>query len=285
MAEQIIQELIKSHMKLLEIQQELKVPKNQFNEFGNYKYRSCEDILEAVKLVLKEKKAMILFRENIILLGNRYYIEATAIFIDLENMQKIEATAHAREDETQSKKDGSQVTGSSSSYAKKYALNSLLCIDDTKDSDHDNKHGKDKNIKGQTQTPNNTEKKFDRKKSIDALKKIKNGNNEIEKDFLIKSLEKLEKEDFFHCKNFELELMGNEIKKMREKVKQNKETNEISKEIKNMITYIDSHKTKHYELIQNTLNLAEEPFIDMLDEKHLKELYNLIKGVENDKTT
>lgn len=127
--------------KLLTVQTELKAPKGQYNSFGKYKYRSCEDILEAVKPVLAKNKATIFLTDDVRMIGERYYIEATAHFIDCEDGKEITAKALAREEESKKGMDGSQVTGASSSYARKYALNGLLDIDDTKDSDSTNTHG------------------------------------------------------------------------------------------------------------------------------------------------
>lgn len=121
--------------KLLKIQTELKAPKGQKNKFGNYMYRSCEDILEAVKPLLKENKVTLQLTDEIVFLGDRYYIKATAVLKDTEEESKIENSAYARESETKKGMDDSQITGTASSYARKYALNGLFCIDDTKDAD------------------------------------------------------------------------------------------------------------------------------------------------------
>lgn len=126
------------YTKLLSVQNELKAPKSQFNSFGKYKYRSCEDILEALKPVCAKHKAITFITDSISVVGNRYYVTATATFVDVETGEKIEVSAHAREEETKKGMDSSQVTGASSSYARKYALNGLFCIDDTKDSDYTN---------------------------------------------------------------------------------------------------------------------------------------------------
>lgn len=133
--------------KLLAIQSELKAPKGQYNKFGNYNYRSCEDILEAVKPLNMKYKTTVYLTDKVIQTGGRYYVEATAHFIDVESCESIEITAYAREEESKKGMDGSQVTGASSSYARKYALNGLFDIDDTKDSDTTN------DGKGQTQKP------------------------------------------------------------------------------------------------------------------------------------
>lgn len=128
--------------KLLNVQTELKAPKGQYNAFGKYKYRNCEDILEAVKPLLKKHKCTVFLHDDIVLVDSdnvaRFYIKATACFVDIESGEQVEATAFAREEETKKGMDGSQVTGASSSYARKYALNGLFAIDDTKDSDTTN---------------------------------------------------------------------------------------------------------------------------------------------------
>ena len=124
--------------KLAKIQSTLKAPKGQYNAYGKFYYRSCEDILEAVKPLLAEAKATLTIGDELELVGNRYYVKATVRFIDLETDAQIMNTAYAREDDTKKGMDGSQVTGASSTYARKYALNGLFCIDDTKDSDMTN---------------------------------------------------------------------------------------------------------------------------------------------------
>lgn len=138
--------------KLLGIQSELKAPKGQFNKFGNYNYRSCEDILEAVKPLNVKYKTTVYLTDKVIQMGGRYYVEATAHFVDVESCESIEITAYAREEESKKGMDGSQVTGASSSYARKYALNGLFDIDDTKDSDTTN-DGKGQAQKPSTQQP------------------------------------------------------------------------------------------------------------------------------------
>ena len=124
--------------KLAKIQSTLKAPKGQYNAFGKYKYRNCEDILEAVKPLLAEVKAVVIIGDELELIGSRFYVKATARFIDCETDAQITNTAYAREEDTKKGMDGSQITGASSSYARKYALNGLFCIDDTKDSDTTN---------------------------------------------------------------------------------------------------------------------------------------------------
>lgn len=129
--------------RLIEIQQELKAPKNQKNSFGGYNYRSCEDILEAVKPLLKKQGLALVIKDDILAIDGRFYIKATASLFD-ENKDKIaETTALAREEESKKGMDASQLTGSTSSYARKYALNGLFAIDDNKDADAINTHGKE----------------------------------------------------------------------------------------------------------------------------------------------
>ena len=129
--------------KLFNIQQKLNAPKNQRNNFGNYNYRSCEDILEAVKPLLSENKCVLKLSDEIIYTGERYHVKAIATLTDIETGEKESANGWAREEENKKGMDGSQITGASSSYARKYALNGLFCIDDNKDSDSTNTHGKD----------------------------------------------------------------------------------------------------------------------------------------------
>lgn len=121
--------------KLLHIQQELKCNKGQYNSFGKYKYRSCEDILESVKPLLKEHKCILTLNDELAYIGERYYIKATVTITDVATGEAISNSAYAREEETKKGMDGSQITGTSSSYARKYALNGLFAIDDTKDAD------------------------------------------------------------------------------------------------------------------------------------------------------
>ena len=145
--------------KLSNIQNELKAPKGQFNKFGGYKYRSCEDILEAVKPLCKKYKTTLILSDEIVVLGEgntriieddeertrrqictgqRFYIKAIATLYDTENNnEQVWNMAYAREEENKKGMDGSQITGTASSYARKYALNGLFNIDDTKDADTD----------------------------------------------------------------------------------------------------------------------------------------------------
>lgn len=153
--------------KLQKIQFELKAPKNQRNNFGKYNYRSCEDILESVKPLLDKYGCFIKIYDEIEQVGERYYVKATAVLGDVNNTDGIKVQAYAREEESKKGMDSSQVTGSSSSYARKYALNGLFAIDDTKDSD----------FTGKASTENKGRKKIDRslqiKKEIADILKIK----------------------------------------------------------------------------------------------------------------
>lgn len=121
------------------IQENLKAPKGQFNNFGKYAYRSCEDILTAVKPLLKETGTFLVLNDEVVNIGTRFYVKALATLHSIDTDSEICSTAYAREEEDKKGMDGSQITGASSSYARKYALNGLFGIDDTKDSDKINK--------------------------------------------------------------------------------------------------------------------------------------------------
>lgn len=126
------------YKKLIKVQQELKAPKNQRNTFGNYNYRSAEDILEALKPVLTAHDATVFISDKVVVKENSWaYIESTATFVDIETGESISTTAFAREAENKKGMDASQITGSASSYARKYALNGLFLIDDAVDPDSD----------------------------------------------------------------------------------------------------------------------------------------------------
>jgi hypothetical protein len=126
-------------MNLVKIQAELKVPKNQTNAFGKYKYRSAEDIIEAVKPILNKYGTSLVVSDEVVQVGDRIYIKATATLLD-ESDDHISVNGWAREEEVKKGMDAAQITGSASSYARKYALNGLFAIDDTKDSDATNEH-------------------------------------------------------------------------------------------------------------------------------------------------
>lgn len=119
--------------KVIHVQNQLKAPKSQYSEYGNYNYRNCEDILKAAKPLNKEMGLLLTLKDKPVVIGNRYYIEATAFLTD--GKESISITAYAREAESRTKMDDSQVTGSASSYARKYALNGLYLTDDAKDAD------------------------------------------------------------------------------------------------------------------------------------------------------
>lgn len=123
--------------KLMMIQQELKAPKGQYNSFAKYNYRSCEDILEAVKPLCIKNNATLLLNDAVQEVSGRFYVVATATLIDTESGDSVSANAYAREPQDKKGMDDSQITGMASSYARKYALNGLFCIDDTKDADTD----------------------------------------------------------------------------------------------------------------------------------------------------
>lgn len=121
--------------KLLKIQSELKAPKNQHNSFGNYNYRNAEDILEALKPLLEKNGCTLNIKDEIIFVGTRYYVQSMATIKDVESGDSESSVAMARESEEKKGMDSAQVTGAASSYARKYALNGLFAIDDTKDPD------------------------------------------------------------------------------------------------------------------------------------------------------
>ena len=126
--------------KLLSVQNELKAPKDKRNNFGGYNYRSCEGILEAVKPLLQEQELMLTIKDEVVNIGDRYYVRATVLLDDISSNGEIAITALAREEEAKKGMDASQITGTASSYARKYALNGLFLIDDTKDADTDEFH-------------------------------------------------------------------------------------------------------------------------------------------------
>lgn len=133
--------------KLAAIQQELKAPKGQYNSFGKYKYRSCEDILEAVKPICAKHKTALVLLDDIREVSGRFYVVAQAQLHDCESDNAVTSTAFAREPDEKKGMDDSQITGTASSYARKYALNGLFCIDDTKDADTDEYKQQEKKCK------------------------------------------------------------------------------------------------------------------------------------------
>ena len=134
---------MEAYKALVTIQSELKAPKGQYNSFGKYNYRSCEDIVEAVKPLLLKTNTVLVINDKITLVGDRYYVEAEAKLVSVDDGSSVQSVAYAREDDQKAGMSSSQVTGATSSYARKYALNGLLAIDDTKDADATNTHGKE----------------------------------------------------------------------------------------------------------------------------------------------
>ena len=141
--------MVNIYEKLMLIQNELKCPKDQFNSFGKYHYRSAESILEGLKPLLVKYKATLIISDEIVQIGDRYYVKATAELVDAEKgIETVISTSYAREEDSKKGMDSSQLTGSTSSYARKYALAGLYALDDTQDSDSLNTHGKEeKNTK------------------------------------------------------------------------------------------------------------------------------------------
>ena len=126
--------------KLMRIQTQIKAPKNLYNSFGKYNYRNAESICEAIKPFLEKENVSLILVDDMVAIGNRYYLKATARLLDNENNESIEVSAFAREPEQKKGMDESQITGTASSYARKYALNGLFLLDDTKDADTDEYH-------------------------------------------------------------------------------------------------------------------------------------------------
>ena len=140
--------------KLQKIQLELKAPKNLYNKFGNYKYRSAENILEAFKPLEDKYKVCLILRDEVVNIADRFYIKSIAELFDIESktFASLDCVAYAREDLSKKGMDGSQITGSASSYARKYALNGLFLLDDTKDADTDEYQEQQKKIVHLTET-------------------------------------------------------------------------------------------------------------------------------------
>jgi hypothetical protein len=150
--------------KLINIQSKLKAPKSQFNKFGNYAYRNAEDILEAVKPLLAENGLYQTISDDVVSIGDRNYVKSTVSVSD--GTDTVSATAMAREPQEQKGMNDSQITGSASSYARKYALNGMYAIDDTKDADFTNTHGKEvKEVKESAPTESKSAGSFRKPKS------------------------------------------------------------------------------------------------------------------------
>ncbi|WP_338963015.1 ERF family protein [Fusobacterium nucleatum] len=202
--------------KLLKAQVELKAPKGQYNSFGKYKYRSCEDILEALKPVLDKFKLTLFISDEIVETGGSYkvekkdetvetvgrkYVKATITLVNIEKPdEQIKVSALAREEETKKGMDGSQITGASSSYARKYALNGMFMIDDTKDSDSTNTHGKEEKTEAER-----------KKEAIEAINKLADTEEKTEKVFDM--IAKFNKNSLLDCTPEELKKVYTEIKK------------------------------------------------------------------------
>lgn len=207
--------------KLLTIQHELKAPKNAYNSFGKYNYRSCEDILEALKPVLVKAKATLQISDTIEVIGDRYYVKATATLMDTESDERIENVAYARESDDKRGMDASQVTGATSSYARKYALNGLFLIDDTKDADTD--ENKKESVARQKKAPTKSEEQLNKEmaesvdkdlvpsgKPVDA-QRIKRIMGELERTgvsidtilgaYQCKDLREMTEEQYISCMN------------------------------------------------------------------------------------
>lgn len=196
------------YMKLVKVQNELKAPKGQYNSFGKYAYRNQEDILEAVKPILLQYGLTLFMKDEIILIGDRYYVKATCVLVDVENGETIENHASARESIDKKGMDDSQITGSTSSYARKYALNGMFLIDDTKDADTDEFQKRTKEEKTDTYSkpsyPNNNQSSnqnnyqgSNNPASAKQLNFMKSKINEFAK---AKGLNEEQKEQFIHEK-------------------------------------------------------------------------------------
>ena len=175
--------MVKIYEKLLQIQTKLKAPKSSYNTFGSFHYRTCEDILEALKPLLKETKPVVLIWDEVVRMDERYYIKAVVRFIDCETGEAIEGYAYAREEREKKGADSSQITGAASSYARKYALNGLFCIDDTKDADSSHTTQKAASENKNT-SQRDTSSKIDNKKIQiiqDLAKKYEDRGMKIEK--------------------------------------------------------------------------------------------------------
>lgn len=180
------------YQKLGEIQQKLNAPKDKVNKFGGYNYRSCEGILEAVKPLLKETKTVLTINDEVVAIGERFYVRATATIWDTEEHDLVSVTAYAREEETKKGMDAAQITGSASSYARKYALNGLFAIDDNKDPDDPEVSNNVQEQKKDARKPANTYKLID-KDQADIIRKAYEGNEEKLQKFLEnRSVTKLE---------------------------------------------------------------------------------------------
>lgn len=159
--------------KLTAIQNELNAPKGQYNKFGNFHYRNCEDILQALKPLLHKHGCYVLLADEIVAIGNRIYVKATAVISD--GKDSVTTTAYARESETKKGMDDSQITGSASSYARKYALNGLFAIDDNKDADNFNHASGQAGHQDSTRQPSQQLPTLDDSRFKQAIEAVKSG--------------------------------------------------------------------------------------------------------------
>ena len=185
----------KIYEKLAKVQSELKAPKGQFNSFGKYHYRSQEDILEAVKPILSRQGMTINLTDDIALVGERYYVKSTAIVSD--GTDTISVTAFAREPSEKKGMDESQITGTASSYARKYALNGLFAIDDTKDSDAEEQPKTTIEKREATPTPKQPTNKLD-EALIKEASSLKIDLNKVA-TYLKKNVQELTNDDLKSC--------------------------------------------------------------------------------------
>lgn len=198
----------KNQRLLYEVQQKLKVPKNQYNAFGKYKYRNCEDILEELKKVIPEGCSVVL-SDEIVNIGERYYVKAVATFV-CEGMFPVSTVAYAREPDEKKGMDASQITGSASSYARKYALSGLFAIDDNADIDEPEEKPKfkQKEASGAIKTINDSQAKI-------IYELINESNSSYEKlceHYNVKTLLDLNIQQY----NDALNLLSHKKEKMRE---------------------------------------------------------------------
>ena len=207
--------------KLLLIQNELKAPKNQYNSFGKYKYRSCEDILEGLKPVLKKYKATLYISDSIEMVGERVYVKAVATLLDCEKDESISNMAFARESDDKKGMDASQVTGATSSYARKYALNGLFLIDDTKDADTDEYQNQQTKVSAKKSSKSDEQKNAEMAASVDpdlvphgegmTPKRVKRVLSELERTgvaidtilgaYKVKDIKEFTEEQYISCVN------------------------------------------------------------------------------------
>ena len=199
--------------KLSKVQTELKAPKNQFNAFGKYKYRNCEDILEVVKPLLAKNKLTILVSDMVENVNDRFYIKATVTLVDVETGENTTTQAYAREEENKKGMDSSQLTGSTSSYARKYALNGMFLIDDTKDADATNNHGNDQ--KNENKSDNKNDKQQQKKETkkitietyLEAIRRYEKEYQTEIKDYLVdKALMEIEDLNFEQAKELAIQI-------------------------------------------------------------------------------